>query len=277
MLKKYKWLVLIIITVFLSGCITISKEAYKGGLKWDTVPSGGYIDANARIEAECFFTPEYTQLWHSWGNSDLNISNYKSAVCERIVEDMIRSRIFSRANLGAGYDFIIKINYTESQVETSMALSVIDPASGKVHTTYNAATRISGTQWSTISSGISRTLSDLRSQMLTDYHAGRGIKLLLAEGGRQTIASGLRQPQKKKYDMDEPPALPSDEKAPPLRPDMYAIVVGIDYKDRDDIPNLQYASTDAKKIYSILTDPRYGGVPKENAVLLINEKATRNE
>jgi len=69
----------------------------------------------------------------------------------------------------------------------------------------------------------------------------------------------------------------SEEKLPPLRPDTYAVIIGIDYKNRQDMPNLQYASQDAKKVYDILIDPRYGGVPKENAVLLLNEKATRNE
>ncbi len=66
-------------------------------------------------------------------------------------------------------------------------------------------------------------------------------------------------------------------KLPPLRPDTYAVIIGIDYKGRKDIPNLQYPSGDAKQVYDILTDPRYGGVPKENALLLLNERATRNE
>jgi hypothetical protein len=74
----------------------------------------------------------------------------------------------------------------------------------------------------------------------------------------------------------EKPSL-SDDKLPPIRPDTYAIVIGIDYKGRHDIPNLQYPSQDAKKVYDILTDPKYGGVPKENSILLLNEKATRNE
>ncbi|TAN43851.1 MAG: tetratricopeptide repeat protein [Nitrospirae bacterium] len=64
---------------------------------------------------------------------------------------------------------------------------------------------------------------------------------------------------------------------PPSRSDTYAVVVGIDYKGRQDIPNLQYASQDAKRVYDVLTDPKYGGVPKENSVLLLNEKATRSE
>ncbi|MBF0329678.1 MAG: caspase family protein [Nitrospirae bacterium] len=64
---------------------------------------------------------------------------------------------------------------------------------------------------------------------------------------------------------------------PPLRSDTYAIVVGIDYKGRQDIPNLQYASQDAKRVYDVLINPQYGGVPKENSILLLNEKATRSE
>ena len=67
------------------------------------------------------------------------------------------------------------------------------------------------------------------------------------------------------------------EKLPPLRSDTYAVIIGIDYKGRADIPNLQYPSQDAKKVYDILTDARYGGIPKENTMLLLNEKATRNE
>ncbi|MBI5894235.1 MAG: caspase family protein [Deltaproteobacteria bacterium] len=69
----------------------------------------------------------------------------------------------------------------------------------------------------------------------------------------------------------------SDEKLPPLRSDTFAIIIGIDYRNRQDIPNLQYSSQDAKKVYDILTDARYGGIPKENTILLLNEKATRNE
>lgn len=66
------------------------------------------------------------------------------------------------------------------------------------------------------------------------------------------------------------------EKLPPSRPDAYAVAIGIDYKGRKDIPSLQYPSQDAKRIYKLLIDPRYGGVPEENATILLNEKATTN-
>jgi hypothetical protein len=71
-------------------------------------------------------------------------------------------------------------------------------------------------------------------------------------------------------------AAPEMGKLPPLRKEAHAIVIGIDYTGRQDIPNLQYAARDAQKVYDLLTDPRYGGVPKGNAVLLLNDQATRN-
>ncbi len=73
------------------------------------------------------------------------------------------------------------------------------------------------------------------------------------------------------------PALASNEMLPPVRLDTYAVVIGIDYQNRKDIPHLQYASNDARQVYEVLTDPRYGGVPKENAILLLNKRATRNQ
>jgi hypothetical protein len=69
---------------------------------------------------------------------------------------------------------------------------------------------------------------------------------------------------------------PPAKNLPPLRPDTYAVIIGIDYKGRPDIPNLQFSSQDAQKVYEVLTDPRYGGVPRENALLLLNERATTN-
>ena len=68
---------------------------------------------------------------------------------------------------------------------------------------------------------------------------------------------------------------PVEEKLPPLRDDAYAVIIGIDYRNRDDISHLKYPSEDAKKIYDIFTDPKYGGIPKENTTLLLNENATR--
>lgn len=98
----------------------------------------------------------------------------------------------------------------------------------------------------------------------------------LADNSGELSAKIFLQEDRKSPAVSFEPSLP-DDKLPPFRSDTFAIVIGIDYKNRQDIPNLQYASADAKKIYNILTDQKYGGVPKENTVLLLNEKATRNE
>jgi len=99
---------------------------------------------------------------------------------------------------------------------------------------------------------------------------------------RDSFQSGVKdQPtvQQPPSRVEPQPAVKAEpaEKLPPARPETYAVVIGIDYRGREDIPNLKYASEDAKKVYAVLTDPRYGGVPRENARLLLNDKATRNE
>ena len=99
---------------------------------------------------------------------------------------------------------------------------------------------------------------------------------------RDSLQSGMKdQPtvQQPLSKAESQPAVKAEpaEKLPPARPETYAVVIGIDYRGREDIPNLKYASEDAKKVYAVLTDPRYGGVPRENARLLLNDKATRNE
>ncbi|MGD9809428.1 MAG: caspase family protein [Deferribacterales bacterium] len=66
------------------------------------------------------------------------------------------------------------------------------------------------------------------------------------------------------------------EELPEYRSDAFAVVIGIDYAGRKDIPGLKYASVDAKKVYEVITDKRYGGINPENSVLLLNDKATRN-
>ncbi|GER92356.1 hypothetical protein A45J_0071 [hot springs metagenome] len=287
--RKAKWFGLIILTLLLVGCITISKEMYQQSMVWDTIPAAGYIDANVHIEADCNFTAEYAKLWKDWMNTDETIANYKRAICERITEDMIKSRIFTRVDIGTQTDFVMRIEYTESQADQKIAVNIIDSMSGKVHTAYRTSSVRMGYGYENLNNNLKRMLSEVRAQMLADYHAGRGIKTLLVEKGKippvatyqtagETDISETKAWLGSQIQEATPAVKPStDLKLPPTRPDTYAIVIGIDYKNRQDIPNLQYASADAKKVYSILTDPRYGGVPKENAVLLLNEKATRNE
>lgn len=71
---------------------------------------------------------------------------------------------------------------------------------------------------------------------------------------------------------------PATEISPPVaaqRPgEVYAVIIGIgDYQD-ERIPDLQFTVNDAQGLYNILTDPEFGGVPKEHIRLLLNEDAT---
>ncbi|MCL4456330.1 MAG: caspase family protein [Nitrospirae bacterium] len=275
MRKRTKWLGLILLTSFAVGCVTISKDMYQRNMVWDTVPAGGYIDANVHIESDCSFTAEYTKLWRDWMNTDETIANYKRATCERITEDMIKSRIFTRVDIGTQRDLTVRIEYTESQADQKIAINVIDPMSGRVHATYGTSAFLMGYGYESFNNNLKRMLSEVRTQMLAEYQAGKGIRTLLASRPAPGVTQQVQRYKTDAEDITVP--LAPGEKLPPLRREIYAVVIGIDYAGREDMPNLQYAATDAKKVYSLLVDPRYGGVPKENAVLLLNEKATRNE
>ncbi len=59
----------------------------------------------------------------------------------------------------------------------------------------------------------------------------------------------------------------------PTKPNSYAVVIGIEnYRD---IPKVDFAANDARVVYESLT--RQMGYPKENVILLINDKATRTD
>ena len=59
--------------------------------------------------------------------------------------------------------------------------------------------------------------------------------------------------------------------------DRHAVVVGVnDYAD-EGIPDLRMAEADAKAVHQVLTDPSIGGVPAEQATLLLGMHATTRE
>ncbi len=60
----------------------------------------------------------------------------------------------------------------------------------------------------------------------------------------------------------------------PQTPQRYAVVIGIGkYQDRK-IPSLRYTVADARGMYGVLTDPRYGFLAPENVRLLIDREAS---
>jgi hypothetical protein len=70
------------------------------------------------------------------------------------------------------------------------------------------------------------------SRVIKDYLAGKGAQQVITAEKSQDKAFKL----------------------PPLRSDTFAIVIGIDYQNRKDIPHLQYASNDARQVYEVLAD-----------------------
>ena len=121
-------------------------------------------------------------------------------------------------------------------------------------------------------------LAQVCVQAVTDSYADNFSSLSRTKSVADYIASYNAPVPEKPIITSIEPAAPSveDVNLPPYREDAYAVVIGIDYKGRSDVPHLNYAAQDAKNIYSILTDKRYGGIDPANTTLLINEKATRN-
>jgi uncharacterized caspase-like protein len=56
----------------------------------------------------------------------------------------------------------------------------------------------------------------------------------------------------------------------------YAVIIGIGTYQDTRIPFLKYTTSDAQAMYTVLTDPRYGGFPEDHVKLLLNEQATNN-
>ena len=57
----------------------------------------------------------------------------------------------------------------------------------------------------------------------------------------------------------------------------YALVVGINEYQDEDIPDLEKCVNDAKAMYETLANPDICGIPEENIISLYNEQATRTE
>ena len=119
-------------------------------------------------------------------------------------------------------------------------------------------------------------LAEAFTGLAQEMERSREIRAYAASKGAPEAAPQVSRVQAPAPSLPIEAARPEPGKLPPLRPGTHALVIGIDYRDRQDIPNLLYASQDARKVYDVLTDARYGGVPKENAILLLNEQATRN-
>jgi uncharacterized caspase-like protein len=73
-------------------------------------------------------------------------------------------------------------------------------------------------------------------------------------------------------------ASPLDPQRPPQpgqkRGKVFAVIIGIGNFQDERIPPLRFTVNDAQGFYDVLTDPNYGGVPKDHVQLLLDENAT---
>jgi hypothetical protein len=56
--------------------------------------------------------------------------------------------------------------------------------------------------------------------------------------------------------------------------DVYGVIIGIGNYQDTRIPALRFTVNDAQGLYDLLTNPNYGGIPKENIKLILNQDAT---
>jgi len=171
----------------------------------------------------------------------------------------------------------------------TLKVNMVTPDSMRIWSRIGSATRTSRSVVSPyipveelVGEATTKAAMEAFREMAKEISLAREVNAYAAGKGRRgQVAASATPPAGAKKELAGtagllPAPLPT-EKMPAARKDAHAVVIGIDYKNRTDIPNLHYASLDARKVYEVLTDLRYGGVPKQNAILLLNEKATRNE
>lgn len=269
-----------------SGCITVSKEAYRDGMLWEPVPASRLIEASVRIVSECKFTADYHQYWKSFLNTDESIVNYQRATCDAIEDDMSGSRIFRKIVTPGdpNYDLLIKVVSINSKVSEKISLSVVDPKRQDVIASYDGFVALSTNNLAAMASAwnaaVKRILADIRNQMTSDYLEGKGVKsFLIANGKIQEPSVQSQQKVVIKSDIDETPILKSDiNELPTIKikqnKNAYAIVIGIE-NYRQKLPKADFAMQDARLVADYLTKSM--GYPEENVVILLNDRAAKSD
>ncbi len=241
-----------------------------GGSLTETVPAGKLVrDLSRGVFPYLFRDVEFVQ-------SDLHPAGIDALLIPTIENCKFE---FEQVAMGFGTKFVANV---------SLKGIMTDETGSPIWEQVVTASKTSRTSFSTII-----PIEQLKGEALADALAGAFTKLAreirFSRDIKNYVASkntsGDKYAKKPSAQVDKYSKIKSNivlkksatEKLPLLRSDTFAIIIGIDYKNRKDIPHLQYASNDARQVYEVLTDPRYGGVPKENVILLLNERATRNQ
>lgn len=125
--------------LFLSGCVTISKDTYANMVKYDPAPSPARFDVSYHLTTVHTVSPECAAVWRKWGNTDEGIVNYRGAMSEMIGKDIIQSGLLARlvgpkqpADIGLkiestdaiqGKNYVLLIAYSLSDARTQHVIN----------------------------------------------------------------------------------------------------------------------------------------------------------
>lgn len=147
------------------------------------------------------------------------------------------------------------------EIEEQSSATIVYFKGGKKEQYTSKATLKIGTEMSIVQEGIAASVQELPDKKIKiDKHEdSKGIDVdAIAHAGGQFLRGSL---QPKQFFEDK-------------HIQRYAVVVGVsDYNDPK-IPDLKYADADAQSFYDFITSPIGGSFPKENVLLLKNERAT---
>jgi hypothetical protein len=85
--------------MLLSGCssIVVSENEYRSMVAYEPAKSMVHVDAGGTkvlISATHSMSPDVEKIWESWGNGEASIGNYKAAVAQVALDDLVKSGLF---------------------------------------------------------------------------------------------------------------------------------------------------------------------------------------
>jgi hypothetical protein len=204
------YLAIFFLMILMTGC-ALPKQFYRNSMRWEPVMASRTIEASVLIEAECKFTDDLTKLGYDYLNPEINLSNFKQATCDAIMDDMVKSLIFRNVVLPTDkkYEFLIKIVSIQSKTDEKIKLSIIDPNNNNIIASYDGSAVLPTTSKSAeFNMAIRGILADLRNKMINDYQEVGGRKTFAAKDKPRiaAVTSADRQVFGTTIKMAEPPA-----------------------------------------------------------------------
>ena len=160
-----------------SGCISVPAESYKESLGYQPARASERIDSTVAVEATHTLTPELHSLWKKWMNSDQTVENWRQAVAEVIVEDLVQSELFARVQTApsAPADYRIRIQSDESRdssenFQLRMTLRLADGTTNQELAVFNHGTDIGHSIMAyDMKGGIQRLMGEFKADLAAEF------------------------------------------------------------------------------------------------------------